>query len=810
MAGGYCAAVGVDRQDSVYFSNWSQIMKMDSAGKVTVFAGTGMTGSTDGPAQQATFGTIVGLAVDPAGDVLVTEADLDPRLQRNYGYTVRRISRSGDVTRIAGSPGSKGYVDGPGAAARFGELGDVAVATDFTVYVVDKGNRVVRRISRNGVVATVSMPQVGQPSVLAVASNDALIVTDGVNQTLWHRATEGDISVLAIGGGQVGIAAAIATDTSGNLAVADGANHLLLVRDVYGQLSQLAGRASGTGAEDGWGPNASFNSPSDLALGADGSLYVADRLNYCIRKVSRSGIVTTLAGALGVKAYADGIGSAARFLNPHHVAVGPGDTVYVADFSMIRRISKDGKVATLAGKVQPAFPFADGIGTEASFGPIEAIAADSAGAVYVVDGWEKTIRHVSATGVVTTVAGIPGQGGSNDGPVATARLNSPTDVAVDQAGNLFVLEPGAIRRVTGGVVSTLSLHSADPAFVNTVLWNAGSLSIDTGGNLYASRNGRLWKIKPDGDAVVIPYDTEPGLFGAASQVEVDTAGNLFCILDQRVWFAASTQQFSRIVNVSCRSAAGIDEQTLITGFVMSGGARSILARAAGPTLTYYGVAGAASSVHAKLYAGSALIAENNGWSTAQNANEIAATATRLGAFPLLEASKDSALLAPLSAGTYAMHASGDTQRGIVLAEVYDAGTGNSAGEILNISARSMAASGDSALIVGFVIAGTSPRRILIRAAGPTLLSYGIAGALPLPQLKVFAGGVLIAETMDWSSGPDAGTLPAVFSEVGAFKFERGTADAAIVLTLQPGAYTAQVSGVNGASGIALAEVYSLP
>ena len=146
--------------------------------------------------------------------------------------------------------------------------------------------------------------------------------------------------------------------------------------------------------------------------------------------------------------------------------------------------------------------------------------------------------------------------------------------------------------------------------------------------------------------------------------------------------------------------------------------------------------------------------------------------------------------------------------GVALAEIYDASTGafsRTAPRLVNVSARTQVGTGDSILIAGFAIGGSTPVRLLIRAVGPTLGAFGVGGVLADPKLEVLSGSTKIAENDNWLA-EDAAT----FGAVGAFNLTSRSLDAALVTTLAPGTYTAQISGVRSTTGVALVEIYELP
>ena len=239
---------------------------------------------------------------------------------------------------------------------------------------------------------------------------------------------------------------AVAVDSYGNVYVADDLNHRIRTISPFGNVSTLAG--SGAAAyTDGMGLAASFCRPFGVAIDYNGTLYVADYCNYRIRKISPSGAVTTLAGS-GSQAFANGLGSEASFYDPFGVAVDSNGIVYVGDAgnNRIRRIDTSGNVTTLAGSGNAEF--ADGVGSAASFYSPRHVAVDSTGTVFVADFNNHRIRQITTSGNVTTFAGS--SPGFLDGLALTAKFQSPYGVAVDSYGNVYVGDAGtnSIRKIT--------------------------------------------------------------------------------------------------------------------------------------------------------------------------------------------------------------------------------------------------------------------------------------------------------------------------------------------------------------------------
>jgi hypothetical protein len=254
-------------------------------------------------------------------------------------------------------------------------------------------------------------------------------------------------------------------------------------------------------------------------------------------------------------------------------------------------------------------------------------------------------------------------------------------------------------------------------------------------------------------------------------------------------------------------------QSLSVGFTLQGGLKSMLVRAVGPGLTRLGVSGVMPDPQLSVSSGQRVIATNDYWAV-DFAFARTAAATRVGAFPLSENSRDAGYLGLLEGSNTAMawaatpgfpfELEPGTNVGKVLVEVYDAGISN-APRLINLSAMGRVGLGDF-LGAGFTLIGTGSKRLLIRAVGPGLAGFGVTGLLADPRLELYnAERVRVDENDNWHDA-----LAATFASAGAFALPVGSRDAALVVNLQPGGYTVQVSGANATLGMALIEVYELP
>ena len=269
----------------------------------------------------------------------------------------------------------------------------------------------------------------------------------------------------------------------------------------------------------------------------------------------------------------------------------------------------------------------------------------------------------------------------------------------------------------------------------------------------------------------------------------------------------------KLLNISSRGATTSDS-SLVAGFVITGTQpKSVLLRAIGPTLTAFNLTGVLSAARLEVFSGSTSIAVGTDWGAAANASTIAATAARVGAFALANNSRDAAILLTLNPGAYTAIVTGQGgATGVCLVEAYDATNGviPTAQRIINISSRATVGPGQSTLIGGFVISGTIPKRVLVRGVGPGLVQFGLPGALARPQLLLYKGANVIAQNTGWTTSSDATAIAAAAVQTGAFALAAGSLDSALLISLEPGNYTAQVVGVGNTTGVALVEIYDVP
>jgi sugar lactone lactonase YvrE len=422
--------------------------------KVSTIAGRGQ-GFADGIGGDAKFDGPFGIAIDAAGNLYVADFN---------NSRIRKITPAGEVSTFGGESDYANNIKCDGKFRR--APSDIAIDAAGNLYVADSANSSIRKI----------IP-VGEVRYLDDFARDAagnLYVADINNNHIRKITAAGEVNTIAdnwkdffdgIGSNEKFYRPhySIAMDTAGNLYVSDYIkNSLRMIITVEGVSTLVGGDGSDArvdcssgialyaadglyvadifaggeeGFADGIGRDAKFERPSGIAIDAAGNLYVADGGNHRIRKITPAGKVSTLAG--GEEGFADGIGRDAKFREPSGITIDTVGNLYVADSvnNRIRKITPAGKVSTIAGGERG---FADGIGGDASFYSPTGIAIDAVGNLYVADAGNNRIRKVTPAGEVSTLAG--GKRGFTNGFGSYARFNGPVDIAIDAAGNLYVAD----------------------------------------------------------------------------------------------------------------------------------------------------------------------------------------------------------------------------------------------------------------------------------------------------------------------------------------------------------------------------------
>ncbi|MDI1302607.1 MAG: hypothetical protein PSX71_11935 [bacterium] len=450
-------------------SNNHAIRAIASDGTVTTLAGIGThAGYGDNPfGGGSQFWMPTSVALDPvSGDLLVADAG---------NHRIRRVRTADGVTTTFAGGGSSTPEDGSTASipqAAFGLPVGVTVTTGGTVYVADYLASSLRKIINTSATTPVTSTLAG------TNRNEPGGVNDGPGVTATFHSPQG-----------------MSSDSSGNLYTVENEAHVVRKITPAGVVSTVAGSNFTPGFYDNTVSYVVlFNHPTSVASAPDGTLYVTDSWNNAIRKVTPSGATTTFAG--GAQGSADGAGNTSQFLQPTGIARDHNGTLYIADTgnSTIRKITAAGNVTTLAGSAGLTGA-GNGNGAAARFNHPTAVAVNAAGTVFVADTGNYLIRRISASGDVTTLAGLAGTSGATDGTGSTARFGEMGySMLADDAGNVLVPDINGLRlvRASGEVITPVS-SSIDTLFgFQGLVRSIGGVAV-ANGKLYFS-TGRFQAI----------------------------------------------------------------------------------------------------------------------------------------------------------------------------------------------------------------------------------------------------------------------------------------------------------------------------
>lgn len=468
--------------------------------------------------------------------------------------------------------------------------------------------------------------------------------------------------------------------------------------------------------------------------------------------------------------FAGGLGNFAMYIRPDNTGVFlgylPGSTAPVMSLNVV--VNNSGQ-----------FTF-----TQA------AVAADSSAA----DGQPARAAALSSVSVSGSIASDGSISGSLGGG-ASASFSANRIADGGSTGNLAGFYQAGVG--TSGAVAYTILSANGQAF------SVAQVGAVSDGGLGSVNSGGQVSIPTGRSTINATVTSSSGAFVGS------VSGALNSVLSGASETTLGTQ---RLANISSRARVGSGNSVAIAGFVISGSeSKPVLIRAVGPSLATVGVTGTLANPKLDLNRGQTVIATATGIPAA-NVAAITAASTRAGAFPLTAGAADSAILTTLSPGAYTVVVSSATNlTGVALVEVYDLSAPAAGQKLLNISTRADAGTNENTLIAGVVVTGAVPKRVLIRGIGPGLTQLSLTGVLPRPTLTLVRNDqtpVTVASNTGWSTSLDAAAITAAGLSVGAFPMLAD--DAAMVVSLSPGNYTAQVNGAGGASGIALIEVYELP
>jgi sugar lactone lactonase YvrE len=848
-------AIAIDAAKNLYVSDTvnNTIRKITPARVVTTLAGTaGLLGTTDGTGAAARFNFPVGLGVDAAGNVYVADSK---------NLTIRKITPAGVVTTLAGAPLQLGATDGPGASARFFLPYGIAVDAAGNVYVAEGGNHTIRKITPDGTVSTLagSAMQAGFtdgaggaarfniPFGLATDAAGNIYVADSGNNAIRRVTPAGVVTTVAglagPGGsldGPVAVARfnqprGLSVDASGNLFVADYGNSLIRLITPAGVVTTLAGAAGVVGLTNSVGATARFYDPTGIV--ADGTtIYVADTTNNSIRRgvpASQASLpaitvhplnqIVSVGQAVSFRVVASGTGITYTWLKNSVPIPGATAATYTIPSAQVADIASYSVRVSGSGGAVDSAPATLSVEAPGA-GPIVITARPLSQNV--------TPGQSASFSVTATGPGLAYQWLKNGTAIAGATSATYT-IPSAQAGDVGVY---TVRLTSGATTQTASAElTVGASAAIAITSQPSSLSIAPGQTavftVEAFGTGITYQwLKNDvaiAGATASTYTIASAQANDAGSYTVRVTGGSGNVVSSPAVLTLNTGGgggggggggnaiTSRLVNLSILTEISSAGDSFTMGYVTGGagtsGSKSILIRAAGPTLGAppFGIPGSLADPKLELFAGTTKTTENDNWGGSATLSNAFAS---VGAFAYVNpGSLDAASVATIGAGDNSVKVSATgSGTGTVIAELYDtasfASMTTATPRLVNVSVLKHLG---TRLTAGFVIDGTGPKRVLIRAVGPTIgaAPFNVPGAVADPQLTLFSGETSIGANDNWAGTAE---LTAAFSQVGAFPLPATSRDAALLATLSPGNYTVQVSGVGGTSGVAIVEVYEVP
>ncbi|MBX9602908.1 MAG: hypothetical protein K2X35_18030 [Bryobacteraceae bacterium] len=524
--------IAANNAGDVYFAGGNSVFKVDAKGILTRFAGAGRFGSAGdgGAASSALLAWPAGLATDASGNVYIAE---------NAGHRIRKVSPDGIIATVAGT-GAAGD-SGDGGAAGNAQLHypvGIAVDTSGNLYIADAGNRRVRKVSSEGLITTV-VAGLDHAEGVAVDASGNVFVTD---YAFGEAACPYDCDPRYVG-------RILRVTPTG------------AVDKVAGGLNWVTNNNPGDQDENGPATSAILQTPRGIAVDAAGIVYISDTENNRVRKFSPGGLITTAAGVNAFLYHGELACTYRSIIRdpplscPVGVALDAEGNLYVADTgnSRIRKISPLGVVSNIAGSGDPRSYWGDGGRAEdaALYYP-SGVAVDASANLYIADTGNSRVRKVSPEGVITTVAGNGTSGYSGDGgPAIDAQLRGPGGVAVDAFGNLYIADTAdhRIRKVSpSGIITTIAGNGVTghgfgpwsdggPA-TSANLAGPRGVAVDPNGNVYIADTSHL-SIRKVSTSGIITTVAGAGLFAGCQSggfllptaVAVDTSSQLY-IADQ--------------------------------------------------------------------------------------------------------------------------------------------------------------------------------------------------------------------------------------------------------------------------------------
>jgi sugar lactone lactonase YvrE len=777
------------------------IRKISPNGDVTTIAGLpGAQGNVDGSASISRFYGPGGIACARDGTLYVGD-----------NCAVRMISPSGEVTTFAGAAGIYGDADGVGTVARFQAIASLALDAQGTLYVADPFIARVRTIDLHGTVSTLAggadsvrwRPDdygtnawFSAPNGVTVAPSGEIFVSDSGNRTIRKIDSSRYVSTFAGVHGLVGAVdgiggtmplsyvTGVCVDQGRNLYFIDSGRRVLQKLGPNGGLSTIAGDMGYWGLDDGVGSAALFRTPSPLKIDPQGNLYTIEQSDRLVRRISPSGVVTTVAKGVS-------------FPNIQALTVDLAGNVYIADeiqAGSIRKLSPNGVVTPVASPpldvvrgiaIDPARNLyvslwtndqivrigADGKATlAATLSRPLSLALDDAGFLYAVYNDGEDVARISPTGSIERLIT------SGGGPLVTNRILR--DLSVDKEGSIFLApNHGYASDEHEWIVKATPQSSGTSG--PSLLEEPVDANLQTGEQLWLSirTTGALpLTVQWYKDGTAIPGATSAVY--AVGSVTTGIAGSYTAVVTNAN--GAVTSRASRVA-VSAGAIPVITENPVDQTIRLTQDA-VFTVEATGASLTYQWE-----------------MSTDNGatWKNVQNSAGF--SGANIASLAVLAPTTGFLLRCRVTNSTGSVTSSAATL--VVITNVP---------RLVNIATRAYCASGNNVTIGGFVVSGSGSKQVFIRAIGPTLATLGLASSdvLANPVIEVHRGSEIIAINDNWGDNPNASEIVSVGARIGANPIATSDVTSSAMLLLLPkGVYTFVVKGKNETAGIVLLEVY---
>ncbi|HUA63908.1 MAG TPA: hypothetical protein VML19_34490 [Verrucomicrobiae bacterium] len=507
------ADVALDTNGNIYIADTSNGLIREvtvSTGIINVFAGSTSTlgySGDNGPATSAGLIEPYAIAIDGSNNVYIAE--------REDGRIRVVASKTGNIYTAVGN-GTLGF-SGDGSSANNAELNvpsGVAVDSGGAVYIADSGNNRIRKSTSN---------------------------TNGTISTI---AGNGGMSYSGDGGAatkaQLYASQGVAVDASNNFYIADTGNHVVRKVTAAGTIATIAGNGTaGFGGDNGTGTSAQLNAPQGVVVDAAGNIYLADTGNSRVRKITPAGTISTYAGSGTAGFGGDGGAATSAQLNlPIGLALDSGGNLYIADYgnNVVRKVTSGGTISTVAGNGVQGYSGDGGQATKAAMNGPQAVAVDKAGNLYIADSQNSRIRVVTPAGTIATVAGTGIAGYTGDGGLATsAQIVNPSGMVVDSAGSIYISDSAAVIRkiYLNGPIFTIAGkgtlgYSGDGGLANSAqLASPTGLALDASGNVYVAdtANSAIRLLQPGGSAINISAVVS----GASNQTGAISPGDVLVL-----------------------------------------------------------------------------------------------------------------------------------------------------------------------------------------------------------------------------------------------------------------------------------------